>query len=57
MAKRAFVALALIAAVTLIAVACGDDLTFPGKVVDTPTPSATETPGGATPTPTATPPL
>ena len=57
MAKHAFVALALIGALTLIAGACGDDLTFPGKVTDTPTPSATATPGGATPTPTATPPL
>ena len=55
MGKRAFVALGLIVAFTLIVGACGDDLTFPGKAADTPTPSATATVGTSTPTPSPTP--
>ena len=58
--NRAVTAIVLIAVVTLLAAACGDDLVFPGKTVPTPaaTSSATAetaTPGTPTPTATATP--
>jgi len=58
--NRALTAIVLIAVVTLLAAACGDDLVFPGKTAATPaaTSSATAetaTPGTPTPTATATP--
>jgi len=55
--RRPLFAIALLAAVTLLAGACGDDLTFPGKNEPTPEPSqtATQTTTPTTPTPTPTP--
>jgi hypothetical protein len=58
--NRALTAILLIAVVTLLAAACGDDLVFPGKTVATPAPTTsataeTATPGTpGTPSPTAT---